>query len=853
MIPRHLRISGFLSYRDAVELDFTRFDLACISGRNGAGKSSLLDAITWALFGEARGRQDAIINLQSQAAEVIFTFDLEGNTYRVLRSLQRGKSVVLEFQIQDADNPTPRWRPLTERSVRETQARLESILRMDYETFINTSFFLQGKADQFAQQTPAKRKEVLASVLGLEVWESYRERAATRRRSLEDQVAQLEGALREIEQELSEEAARQQALQAAEAELKRWAQLRQQQEQLCRRLRENYRLLEIQQRRLDEMKQALAQLEAEINTRNARRREYEQRLVALQDTLARTDEIQARYRRRQELRAELDRIESLRLRFGELEAQRQAQAQQVETERVRLEAELQHLQEQEAQLKQEEEQIVPFEAELQTLNETIAELEAQISRLQEAQAHKQQLLEEQARLTSENRELKRQMDELKARIDRLQEADARCPLCGQALTAEHRQRTIDEITAEGKALGRRYRQNLERLQQIATELSLLAEDRLEETLRRKLQEHTARRAAMEERLRAFADRQTQWQQNGLPRREEIERLLQTGEFALEARRELLRLEEAMRALGYDPAYHQACLQEFQDLQAVEEDHRLLETARLEMKTLEERIGELTGEAQALEEKMEHQRHAIAELEEELRPLESLADDLNRAEEELLRFQEEENRALAEVGARRQLVEVLETQRQRARALRKEKEKLLVQIADYRTLERAFGKDGVPALLIEQALPQIEARANEILDRLSNGQLSLRFVTQTEYKDKKRTDRRETLEIQIGDSNGIRPYEMYSGGEAFRVNFALRLALAQVLAQRRGARLQTLIIDEGFGSQDSQGRQRLIEAINLVRSEFAKILVITHLDELKDAFPVRIEVEKGARGSTLRVI
>ena len=55
MIPLHLRISGFLSYRDPVELDFDSFELACISGHNGAGKSSLLDSITWALFGEARG------------------------------------------------------------------------------------------------------------------------------------------------------------------------------------------------------------------------------------------------------------------------------------------------------------------------------------------------------------------------------------------------------------------------------------------------------------------------------------------------------------------------------------------------------------------------------------------------------------------------------------------------------------------------------------------------------------------------------------------------------------------------------------------------------------------------------
>ena len=70
MIPLHLTISGFLSYRDPAEIDFTSFELACISGVNGAGKSSLLDAITWALFGQARRRDDALINAQSSVAAV---------------------------------------------------------------------------------------------------------------------------------------------------------------------------------------------------------------------------------------------------------------------------------------------------------------------------------------------------------------------------------------------------------------------------------------------------------------------------------------------------------------------------------------------------------------------------------------------------------------------------------------------------------------------------------------------------------------------------------------------------------------------------------------------------------------
>jgi exonuclease SbcC len=75
----------------------------------------------------------------------------------------------------------------------------------------------------------------------------------------------------------------------------------------------------------------------------------------------------------------------------------------------------------------------------------------------------------------------------------------------------------------------------------------------------------------------------------------------------------------------------------------------------------------------------------------------------------------------------------------------------------------------------------------------------------------------------------------------------------VLARRAGARLQTLVIDEGFGSQDALGRQRLVEAINMVRDDFEKILVITHLEELKEAFPTRIEVEKTPKGSQLQVV
>ena len=224
----------------------------------------------------------------------------------------------------------------------------------------------------------------------------------------------------------------------------------------------------------------------------------------------------------------------------------------------------------------------------------------------------------------------------------------------------------------------------------------------------------------------------------------------------------------------------------------------------------------------------------------------------KAESQLFEIQEQENRLNQEVGASRQKVTVLDELKVRSSELQATRQTLAVTIGRHKSLEAAFGKDGVPALLIEQALPEVEAHANDILDRLSDGSMSVHFETQAAYRDRKRDDLRETLDIRISDGAGQRAYEMYSGGEAFRVNFAIRLALSQVLAGRTGARLQTLVIDEGFGSQDAQGIQRLIETINVIRPDFAKILLISHLDELKDAFPTRIEVEKTDRGSVLRV-
>jgi exonuclease SbcC len=128
-------------------------------------------------------------------------------------------------------------------------------------------------------------------------------------------------------------------------------------------------------------------------------------------------------------------------------------------------------------------------------------------------------------------------------------------------------------------------------------------------------------------------------------------------------------------------------------------------------------------------------------------------------------------------------------------------------------------------------------------------MSLRLESQRETK---KGDTVETLNIKIADELGTRNYEMYSGGEAFRIDLALRIALSMLLVRKAGASLPILIIDEGFGTQDSSAREKLIEAINSIQDDFEKIIVITHLEEMKDKFETLINVTKTANGSMVLV-
>ncbi|MCW5876289.1 MAG: SMC family ATPase [Anaerolineales bacterium] len=855
MIPIHLFISGFLSYRQPAELDFTQFDLACISGPNGAGKSALLDAMTFALFGQARARGDALINTHKdvKAAEVALTFQYEGNLYRVQRIAQLEKPTLLEFQIQTGED---KWKALTERTLRDTEARIYETLRLDYETFVNASFFLQGAADQFTQQRPAERKRILGNVLGLEIWETYRQRAVDRRKVVEGQISVLQGRLQEIAQELDQEAQRKTRLEELQTQLAALSDAHRAQKAVLDGLRDRISAVEQQRALVDNLAGQLERTQTQLDENAARLEERRAEQAGYAALLAEAKEIEAEFKKWLALREEVARLDGVAAQFREQESRRAAPLRQIETEQARLETELENLRKEEANLQQLLATKPGLDKEKQTLEAEIARMQEHLGKQGEWETQLKQQRALQTKVETENPLLKDEMVALKAKIVQMQEAKgaAACPTCGQPLTEEHRVSVIDELETEGKQMGDRYRANNKDREQVAKRIEKLEGDLGQlAQLKEQLSGKTVRLAELNTRLSEIVKVEASWAEQRAPRLAEVAAALEQGGFAAEARAALAAVDAELKQTGYDAAAHDAARQQELAARPVEERMRALESAKAASKPLEREIKDLEKQQAALEKDLAAQRPKHQQAVEALAPLAEGLPDVEALERALLETQERENQARTALGAAQQEVDVLDTLRTRRAEYQAERETLAGQVAQFQALERAFGKDGVPAMLIEQALPQIESKANELLERLSAGTMNIRFVTQQKYKDSKREDLRETLDIQISDRAGEREYEMFSGGEAFRINFAIRLALSEVLAQRAGARLQTLVIDEGFGSQDEPGRQRLVEAISQVRQDFAKILVITHIDALKDAFPNRIEVEKGPEGSVLRVV
>lgn len=850
MIPIHLSVRNFMCYREPVEIDFRGIRVACLSGDNGAGKSALLDALTWALWGKARVNSDRdLIALGATDMEVVFGFILGEQEFRVARRRGRGGRGPLTLEIEALDGE--RWRSLTGASVRETQQTIDRLLRMDYDTFINSAFILQGRADEFTTKTPALRKQVLGEILNLSDYDRYEDAARQAFRERDRRLRELDTQLGILDQRLADLPRFQAEVEALSQEILTLADQAEALRQRLAEAQERVRALEFTASQRETVRVKRANLEATIAEVERQRTKLRDQLDAYRAILARREAIERDYATLQDLRKRQVALAEGLTQRQELLERRRTLEQQIAQAVHRVETELHSIS---CQIDERVELVKAgpeAAARLETLQAELAQLAgipAAIEQLHAAQAARESRRGE---LQAENRRLRADMEEIKARLDQVEGAGALCPVCRRELDPEERDRLREEYRTEGTALGDQYRENVAEMKRLQAEAEQ-TEARIKELERRRQRADQLERqaAALRERLERIDEAAKQMETLQTLHRS-LQESLKQGKPGAEYRPELEAVDRALAEVPYDREEHRAIHERVRALEQVEDERRQLDLAQAALERDEAQIEVLSLQLERHQAELAKVEAEEVELDAQLVQLEPLRAERDALQADLDALDLKRGEAQARFGAAQQRLEdclKLQDEREEVMAARR-------QVAEEKTiydeLTLAFGKRGIQAMIIETVLPELQDTANSILDKMPGNTMRVEFHTQRQTVSGDNTI--ETLDIVIGDEMGRRPYELYSGGEAFRANFAIRVALSMLLARRAGTRLQTLVVDEGFGTQDSRGRDGLIEAIRAIEPDFQTILVITHLAELKEMFPTRIEVQKTPRGSLVEVV
>src|SRR5581483_192978 len=204
MIPQRVKLSGFLSYKDEQEIRFDESPLWMLSGTNGSGKSSIFDAVTFALFGHHRGGSQSaaeLINKESNTLSVEFDFTVEKQLYRIKRTVRRQKNdkIASTQQVMKHISSPPvatggllgedSWEPIPDTNYKaKFDAWVKDKIGLDYETFTSSVLLLQGKSEKLLDSTPAGRAGVLARIVDLERYQKLYGKADDRRKDLKGQL-----------------------------------------------------------------------------------------------------------------------------------------------------------------------------------------------------------------------------------------------------------------------------------------------------------------------------------------------------------------------------------------------------------------------------------------------------------------------------------------------------------------------------------------------------------------------------------------------------------------------------------------------------------------------------------------
>lgn len=775
MRPRRLIMEGFLAYRQRTEVDFTDADLFVLSGPTGSGKSSVIDGMTFALYGTIPRLDDRrsvapVISAMSDRARVSFEFTVGEETYTAVRLVTRTRTgaTTSEARLQRGSQ-----QEVLAGNADDVTSEVGRLLGLSYEHFTKAVVLPQGDFAQFLTDRPADRQALLRALLEIGLFEQVMQLANSRARIAETRAQSLGESLAKLEiptpEQLDEARNRLSRLEEAAAELPaRVGRLSQ--------LETSHREVKSAQTAIEESLGRLSGISPppDLDTLDRDRAAASDHLDKAGDTLARI----------------VDALTEVDKALAEHPGLQQLEGWQADRERLR--------------------ELAETRAALDFDGLGSAVEEAALAR-DHARAHLDRL-----RIEHAAQDLRRALV-----------AGDPCPVCHSPITeipgeSELAHGSIDRAIADVAALDSRASEARDRLKEAEGQSKQIGQ----------------RMAEIEDRLGSAAS-PDQTEAGIVTVKQLLTRRGEAEQEAVAARADLEAAQSAINRLSARTTGLRETLLAARDRVAAQEPPlpgddvvagwREFELWRLAQ--IERREEDLVTASEAVQGASEELSRSSAELEEWLKGLGVEASgspetDLALAKERQDSEIRELERTVTEATELAQELEV-ETTRSRVAA----------------SLGTHLRSNNFEAWLLEEAMDTLIDGANRLLDELSGGAYSLLA--------------RDAQFVVVDHRNAglIRTTRGLSGGETFLVALSLALSMAEQLAELTGmsSRLESVLLDEGFGSLDQESLDVVASVLDDLVGRGRTVGIVTHVRELADRMPVRFEVTKGPETASIEKV
>lgn len=803
---------GFMRFKEQQEINFPENQVTLIFGENGAGKTSVLDAICIGLYGRTFRTSfepeagfltiGDLVNHDSPKASIHVEFENYGHNFIVKREISKDKStgeLLEDGEVKAQDDAVFDY--VTTKAV-----------GLDWEGFTKSTVILQGEMNALTDALPATRKEAFVKLFGLDKYGHYEQIARMEMDEKNMQVKELEAA----NQVLSNEVAK---VPQVESSIKRLsktiAKLEKQKEKSGKKVKQLKKLVKNLERdykkylKLNEKIENTSMQITNLEKMLERKKNELKQLNTLQKQLT---SVKKSYNELLSITKSLKTMGSRKSKYDKLDSKVNSLKDSLKDKTAKLSELQKEIQTSKSTVSKLKKQI-PSSKEIKAIREDMAAFDRRKVELEERRYQLAALLNF---ATNTVNELKTNMNKVKRKHT--------CPVCSQKI--DNTKTILKHYSREIKSLESDIRKKQSQLKSVTVEL-------------RKIDQKLAAIETSKNKLESIYDRESELIEENKKlellnrKKDQMKRDIERVKSDIE------KYEKQIRMLRFDAKEYNDLEKKLSSLrqQKVAEKFSSMQTQLKQMPKLENETKKLSSNLL----KMERDRKKLLS---QIKKFKDIESKFGSAKENLQTAEDAHDQNVVTLTKEQTNYKTLTKQHAELKSKEKkmqsnedEIEQLREDMSAYEELMLIF-RD-IPENILKRIIPYVEKEGTAVINELSEGAITALNIDPN------------TLNIGATMGGEVRPIHYFSGGQQTRINMALRIAISRILTRmpqtdtKASATMQTLFIDEGdFGNLDEAGVRDTMGVIHNLTREFNRIILISHLETVRSNFQgYTIEVVK----------